>query len=233
MRSKMHEDYISLQQVTCRYGRSDAMNALAELTVSVPQGQFVAVVGGSGSGKSALLRLLGGLLRPWTGRAVVGGMDLGAAPESALAAYRRRTAGIVPQRPVLIGGLTAGENVALPLLGRKMSRAEVAGRVQRALESVGADDLKQVRAESLSEGQVALVALARALVHEPELILADEPTGALDVRGAATVLDRLRELHQQGCTVVMASHHGANVDGAQRCLRLEGGTLTADERLTG
>lgn len=228
----MHEDYISLQQVTCRYGRSGSANALAELTVSVPQGQFVAVVGGSGSGKSALLRLLAGLLRPLTGRAVVGGMDLGAAPETALAAYRRRTVGIVPQRPVLVGGLTAGENVALSLLAQKASRAEVATRVRQALGSIGAENLAQARAESLSEGQVALVALARALVHEPELILADEPTEALDVRGAATALERLRELHQQGCTVVVASHHGANVDGAQRLLRLDGGTLTADDRLT-
>lgn len=228
----MYEDYIVLQQVTCRYGGASHANALAEFSLTVPQGQFVAVVGGTGSGKSALLHLLAGLLRPLAGKVVVGGMDLGAASETALAAYRRRAVGILGQRPVMVRGLTAAENVALPLVAAGGSRADHAARALEALETVGAEGLGEERVETLSEGQIAQVALARALVHEPELILADEPTAALDVRGAAHALERLRELHQQGCTVIVASHHGANVDGAERCLRLDGGTLMADERLT-
>jgi ABC-type lipoprotein export system ATPase subunit len=228
----MREDYIMLEQVTCRYGARDGANALAEFSLSVPQGQFLAVVGGAGAGKSALLRLVAGLMRPLTGRVVVGGMDLGAASEAALAGYRRRAVGVVAQRPVMLPGLTAAENVVLPLIAARGQRAQAEARGVAALEALGAQELAPARVETLSAGQIALVALARALVHEPELILADEPTAALDVRGAAAALERLRELHQQGCTVIVASHHGANMDGAERCLRLDRGTVVADDVLT-
>jgi putative ABC transport system ATP-binding protein len=229
--ANMYEDYIALQQVTCRYGRGSRVNALAEVSLSVPQGQFVAVVGGAGSGKSALLRVLAGLLRPVAGTVVVGGMNLGAASEQALGRYRRRVVGFVPQQPTLLRGLTAWENVALPLLAGRDGGGDLKARAVEALEAVGAGELASVRAEALSQAQVAQVALARALVHDPELILADEPAGMLDVRGAARAMECLRERHQQGCTVIVASHHGADVDGAERCLRLEAGTVTADERL--
>lgn len=228
----MHDDYITLQQVTCRYARGSGVNALAEVSLSVAQGQFVAVVGGAGSGKSALLRVLAGLLRPVAGTVVVGGMDLGAASEPALGRYRRRMVGFVPQQPTMVRGLTALENVALPLLAGRDGGGDPKGRALRALEAVGGGELAQIRAEALSQAQVAQVALARALVHEPELILADDPAGALDVRGAALAMECLRERHQQGCTVIVASHHGADVDGAERCLRLEAGTVAADESLT-
>ena len=202
--------------------------ALAGVSLAVPAGQFVCVVGPSGAGKSTLLHLVGGLDRPTAGQVVVDGRVLGDLDDEALAAYRRRQVGFVFQSANLMARLTAVENVSVPCLLDGVRPAAAAERAKAALARVGVADLAGRRTGELSGGQAQRVAVARALVADPPLVLADEPTGNLDSRVGEQVLELLRALPGQGRTVLMVTHNEAAAAAADRVVSLADGRVTGD-----
>lgn len=184
-----------------------AVHALQGVNLSVPASQFLAIIGRSGCGKSTLLNLLGGLDTPTKGRLKVGGSDVAALDERGLTNYRRDTVGIVFQFFNLMPLLTATENAALPALLAGKAKKPTLARARMLLEKVGLGHRLDQGASLLSGGEMQRVAVARALINDPLLILADEPTGNLDSQSSQSVLDALRELtHDEGKTVVMVTH---------------------------
>jgi len=225
----MTTEYIAVSQVTRAYQRSNgSLNALAEASFVIPQGQLVGIVGQSGAGKSTLLNIIGGLDRPTSGQVLVGGTDLRALDDATLALYRRQTVGFVFQAANLIPALTVLENVMLPLVPVRISDDEKLARVERALDEANIAHRASHLPGELSGGEQQRAAVARAIVNEPQLILADEPTGELDVENANRVLELLLRLHQEGRTVLIASHDAATINATERVLRLEDGTVIGD-----
>jgi len=183
------------------------VHALQGIDLSVPRGQFLAIVGRSGCGKSTLLNLLGGLDRPTSGELIVAGENLANFNENDFTRYRRNVAGIVFQFFNLLPLLSVQENTALPALLAGVARSEAFERADRLLRSVGLEHRLQQQASLLSGGEMQRVAIARALINDPQLVLADEPTGNLDSQSAGGVLDALRELcRSQNKTVLMVTH---------------------------
>jgi putative ABC transport system ATP-binding protein len=182
------------------------VNAVAGVDLEIERGSFWAIMGPSGSGKSTLLYLLGGLDRPTSGHIDVAGKSLEALDENALAIYRRSTVGFIFQSFNLIPSLTALENVAFPMRFAHTARHERRIRARQLLERVGLGDRLHHRPTELSGGQQQRVAIARALVNEPELILADEPTGNLDTTSGYSIMQLLAELHSGGRTVLVVTH---------------------------
>jgi putative ABC transport system ATP-binding protein len=199
---------IEVRDVSRLYRRgADLVHALEHVTLRVPAGRFVALMGPSGSGKSTLLNLLAGLDRPDAGEVVVAGQALSALDEDELAAWRARHVGFVFQSYNLIPVLSAVENVELPLLLTRLRRAERRRRAEIALGVVDLAARRDHRPQQLSGGEQQRVAIARAIVTDPDLIVADEPTGDLDARSAADVLTLLRELNRAFAkTIVMVTH---------------------------
>jgi putative ABC transport system ATP-binding protein len=226
----MTADYITISQLTKTYYRGAVpRQALTEVSFAVPAGQFVAVVGPSGAGKTTLLGILGGLERPTSGQVTVAGTALTTLGPRLLAQYRRETVGCVLQDTQLILELTAERNVMAPLVPVAMGEREKRERVERALTEAGALHCAEHPAGDLSSGERLRVAVARALVNDPELILADEPTGELDVENASRILELLKRLNNDGRTVIMATHDAATADVAHRIVRLREGALVGDE----
>ena len=182
------------------------VHALTGLDISVEAGSFWALMGPSGSGKSTLLYLMGGLDRPTAGTIEVGGQSLTSLDENALAVYRRRTVGFIFQSFNLIPSLSALENVAFPMRFARVSRRERVQRAQALMQRVGLGDRMYHKPAELSGGQQQRVAIARSLVNEPSLILADEPTGNLDSSSGHSIMQLLAELHAGGRTVVVVTH---------------------------
>ena len=184
-----------------------AVHALQGINLDVPAGQFLAIIGRSGCGKSTLLNLLGGLDTPTSGTLKVGGADVVALDERGLTTYRRDTVGIVFQFFNLMPLLTATENAALPALLAGKAKKPTFERARILLEKVGLGHRLDQGASLLSGGEMQRVAVARALINDPLLILADEPTGNLDSQSSQAVLDALAELARgEGKTVVMVTH---------------------------
>jgi putative ABC transport system ATP-binding protein len=182
------------------------VSAVAGVDLDVERGGFWAIMGPSGSGKSTLLHLLGGLDRPTSGQVEVAGQSLEKLDENALAVYRRRTVGFIFQSFNLIPSLTALENAAFPLRFARVSRRQRQARAHELLERVGLGDRVHHRPTELSGGEQQRVAVARALVNGPELILADEPTGNLDTSSGHSIMQLLAALHDGGRTVVVVTH---------------------------
>jgi len=199
---------IELQDVSRVYHRGvDQVHALAHVTLHVAAGRFVALMGPSGSGKSTLLNLLAGLDRPDSGEVMVAGQPLSTLDEDGLAAWRARHVGLVFQFYNLIPVLSALENVELPLLLTTLGRPERRRRAEVALGAVGLASRAHHRPRQLSGGEQQRVAIARAIVTDPDLIVADEPTGDLDAKSAVEILTLLRELNRAfEKTVVMVTH---------------------------
>lgn len=222
---------IVLRDVAKTYpSAAGGFTALDGLTLSVNQGAFVAVVGPSGSGKSTLLALLTGIDRPTRGEVLVGGTAIHALSERALSRWRGRSVGIVFQFFQLLPTLTAAENVMLPMdfCGTWPAR-ERRGRALALLERLGVADQAEKLPATLSGGQQQRVAVARALANEPELLLADEPTGNLDSRSSEALLELFAGLVADGRTLVMVTHESAVTRFASRTVRLEDGRVVADE----
>jgi ABC-type lipoprotein export system ATPase subunit len=195
----------------------------------VDAGEFVAITGASGSGKSTLLHMLGGITRPTAGRVLLEGVDLAVLDDDALAAVRRRRIGFVFQRYNLLPELTLVENVALPLVldGRSRGPAEAAARA--ALDAVGMAHRATHRPDGLSGGEQQRGAIARALVTGPAIVLADEPTGALDSVNSQRVVELLQDLvARRGQTVMLVTHDLSIAAAAARTIRMRDGRIESD-----
>ena len=201
------------------------VEALRGVSMEVARGEYVAIMGPSGSGKSTLMHILGCLDVPTTGSYHLAGEDVSAMSEDALAAVRNRQIGFVFQQFNLLASLPAWRNVELPLCYSGMGRAERKDRAMSALERVGLANRVDHRPGELSGGQQQRVAVARALVTDPALILADEPTGNLDSHSSADVLTLFAELHDQGRTIVLITHEADVADSAQRIVRILDGQV--------
>jgi ABC-type lipoprotein export system ATPase subunit len=219
---------IELEQIKKRYVRAggDTIHALAGVSLKIERGEFVAITGASGSGKSTLMNVLGLLDEPSEGAYRFDGQDVSRLTAAERARFRNKRVGFVFQAFHLLGRTTALENVELPLV--YSDRASIEGLGKRALEAVGLADRMSHTPGELSGGQQQRVAIARALVNEPDLILADEPTGNLDADSAREVLSVLQRLNAAGRTVVLVTHDPAVAAWARRIVRLEAGRVVAD-----
>lgn len=194
--------------------------------LDVAPGELVAILGESGAGKSTLLNIVAGLDRADSGSVTVGGMAVTALDDDALALWRRRHVGFVFQSFHLLGYLSVAENAALPLLLNGVASAERHSRARQALQAVGMAALADRRPASLSGGEMQRVAVARAVVHRPALVLADEPTGNLDEANAAATLQALREaVKREGAAGLLVTHSAVAAACADRVLRLAGRRL--------
>jgi putative ABC transport system ATP-binding protein len=206
---------------------------LEELSLEVSRGEFLALMGPSGSGKTTLLNLIAGIDTPSSGELLIDGQDLGNLSRAQLTRWRSLQVGYIFQLYHLVPILSAYENVELPLLLQSLSRGERRRRVEIALELVGLSDRAHHRPSELSGGQEQRVAIARAIVHDPGLLVADEPTGDLDGESAGSVLGLLSSLSRDhGKTVVMVTHDPRAAAVAARTLHLEKGQLVTPEPIT-
>jgi len=218
------DDLIHLESITKVYGAGDgAVAALQDFTLTVATGESLAVMGPSGSGKSTLMNILGCLDTPTSGRYWFAGQDVSRLNETELAHVRNRRIGFVFQQFQLLPKLSAWRNVELPLLYRNVrDRRSLA---LQALESVGLSNRVDHRPSQLSGGQQQRVAIARALVTNPDLILADEPTGNLDTASSRDVLAVIRELNEQGRTIIIITHDPEVAPVAKRTVHVRDGRL--------
>jgi ABC-type lipoprotein export system ATPase subunit len=219
---------IELEGIRRTYERpaGGPVHALDGVSLRIERGEFVAIVGTSGSGKSTLMNIIGMLDRPTEGRYRFDGGDVSALGVREQARLRNKSIGFVFQSFHLLAKSSALENVELPLL--YSDRAAIGGLGRRALEAVGLRDRVDHRPSELSGGQQQRVAIARALVNEPDLLLADEPTGNLDETSAGEVMAIFRELHRGGRTVVIVTHDAAIARHCGRVARIEGGKIVGN-----
>ncbi|MCA9155824.1 MAG: ABC transporter ATP-binding protein [Planctomycetales bacterium] len=218
---------IELRDVTKTYpSEQGEVRALDGLSLSVDAGEFVAVRGPSGSGKSTLLSLIGGLTLPTSGQVIVAGQPVSSLGSSQRAKFRETHIGFVFQMFHLLPYLSIVDNI---LLAASHADDAVRERADRLIERFGLNDRRSHRPSQLSAGERQRVAMARALLNQPRLLLADEPTGNLDPENAGTLLDMLREFHSAGGTVLLVTHDNFAADQSQRIVRLRQGKL--DEAL--
>ena len=223
------EVLIRLQDVYKIYKTGESeVHALDGVTLEICQGEFVAIVGASGSGKSTCMNIIGCLDLPTSGSYHLAGEDVLAMNDNAKAKLRNKTLGFIFQQYNLIPKLNLCENVELAMLYAGMSASERHKRSLQLLEQVGLADKAQSVPNQLSGGQQQRVAIARALAGEPAVILADEPTGALDSQTGREVLDYLQQLNTEGRTVVLITHYNSIARQAQRIVRLEDGKIVYD-----
>ncbi len=218
---------VALRSVSKGYERGkETVHVLDNLSLDVAKGAFEAFMGPSGSGKSTLLNLIGGIDRASSGAVVVAGQDLTRLSDSELAKFRSNTLGFIFQQYNLIPVLTALENVELPLLLTKLSASERKKRAQTALRVVGLEDRMNHYPRQLSGGQEQRVAIARAIVNDPQIIVADEPTGDLDRKSADDVLTLLTKLNKEfGKTILMVTHDPEAAERATIVHKLNKGKL--------
>lgn len=223
---------VKVQNVHKVYRRGDErIDVLDDLSLEVPKGDFLALMGPSGSGKSTLLNLIGGLDRPTSGRVEVAGSDIGGLSEASLSRWRARHIGFVFQLYNLLPVLTAERNVELPLLLTSLSKDERRRHVATALSVVGLADRAKHYPRQLSGGQEQRVGIARAIVTDPTLLLCDEPTGDLDRKAGDEILDLLEALNRDhGKTIVMVTHDPHAADRARRTVHLDKGALRSETR---
>jgi putative ABC transport system ATP-binding protein len=221
---------ITLEGITKVYRTGEVeVAALKGISLHIPEGEFVAIMGPSGSGKSTLMNLIGCLDQPSSGRYILDGYDVSALTDDQLAWIRNRKIGFVFQSYNLIPRASAVHNVEMPLIyaGDNLQRRE---RAMAALESVGLLERAGHLPSELSGGQQQRVAVARALVTDPAILLADEPTGNLDSESSLEIMKLLRDLNQQGRTIVLITHEPDIAAFAQRVVRVRDGVVVSDER---
>jgi putative ABC transport system ATP-binding protein len=220
---------IEFQDVCKFYQMGDSVVRAADhISMQIERGEFVAIVGQSGSGKSTCMNIIGCLDVPTQGTYLLDGRDVGKMSRNELAKVRNRMLGFIFQQYNLLPRLNLLENVEVPLLYAGVPHGERRARAKAALEAVGLGDKMRHKPNQLSGGQQQRVSIARALVGRPAIILADEPTGALDSHTGREVLGILQQLHQQGNTVVLITHDNSIATQAQRIIRLEDGRVVYD-----
>jgi putative ABC transport system ATP-binding protein len=222
---------IETQDLTKIYGFGDAsVNALNGVSLKIKSGEFVAIMGPSGSGKSTLMHILGCLSRPTGGKYILDGQDVSNLENKELAAIRNQKIGFVFQAYNLLPRTSALQNVELPLMydrreGIHKTRAESESLARAMLEKVGLSDRMDHQPQELSGGQQQRVAVARALVNQPVMIIADEPTGNLDSHSGADIMNLLHDIHQQGATIVIVTHDPKIAAHTQRTIELRDGLI--------
>jgi putative ABC transport system ATP-binding protein len=207
------------------------VNALRGVSMDVEEGEFVSIVGTSGSGKSTLLNLVGGLMKPTVGKVYVKNEDLTKMNENNLALFRRRYIGFVFQSFNLINTLTAVENVELPLLFSNVPSTERDRRVKTLLTGLGLEDRLDHKPTELSGGQQQRVSIARAIINEPEIILADEPTGNLDSKTSQEIMEVLYALNRKGQTFLVVTHDMDVAHYGNRIVYLRDGRISQIEEV--
>lgn len=225
---------IRLENINKLYeGDTYKIQALQGITLTIGEGEFVSIMGRSGSGKTTLLNILGFLDTATSGTFLFGGKDVSHISSKNLWRYRRENIGFVFQNFALIDHNTVLENVILPLQAMNVSRREAVKKADRLLDRMGIAEMKHKYPSQISGGQKQRVAIARALVADPKIILADEPTGALDADTAEEIMQIFQEIHAQGKTVVIVTHDDKIAAKTNRLIRLEKGTIVEDKPLAG
>ena len=207
------------------YQGKDPVRVLKNVDLTVERGEYLAIMGPSGSGKTTLMNLIGCLDVPTSGTYLLDGKSLGDLSDNALADIRNRHIGFVFQSFHLMSQMNAVDNVALPLLYAGVPLKERKLRAKAALESVGLGDRLDFRPNQLSGGQCQRVAIARAIVTNPDLLLADEPTGALDTKSGQQIMDIFRKLSDDGMTIIMITHEQSIANCADKCYYILDGEL--------
>ena len=224
------EHLIELKNVYKIYHMGDEdVHALDGVSLTIDKGEFVAIVGQSGSGKSTAMNIIGCLDVPTSGTYELDGQNLKDMDDDELADIRNKHLGFVFQSFYLMPKLTALDNVALPLLYGGVKKAERLERARQALETVGLSDRVDHRPDQLSGGQCQRVAIARAIVGRPKLLLADEPTGALDSASGAQVMELFQQLHADGSTIIMITHDRGIAHHADTIMTIKDGILSGGE----
>ena len=225
----MKKPIIECKNIVKRFyiGQPNELEILHGLDLTVNMGEFISIVGESGSGKSTLMNILGALDRPTEGTYLLDGVDVGAGKDKRLSEIRNRQIGFVFQTYNLIARTTALSNVELPLLYAGVPKAERTRKAKELLELVGMQERMTHRPDELSGGQKQRVAIARAMANDPSIILADEPTGALDSKTGRVIMDIFHKLHEeQGKTIVLITHSGELANETERIITLRDGEIT-------
>ncbi len=211
-----------------RQGKNE-VSALAGVSLQIPEGEFTVIMGASGSGKSTLLHLMGGLDQATVGEVMVAGRIISQMPDTPLTLFRRQKIGFVFQFFNLLPTLTAQENVMLPLILDGQSRAKARNRAKGLLDRVGLTSRLDHLPEELSGGENQRIAIARALVFTPPILLADEPIGNLDSKTGEAILELIQRINrEEGCTVVMVTHNPAAAGYGHRVIHLSDGSIAED-----
>lgn len=221
---------VELKDIYKIYSDGDSeIRALDGVSLTVDIGEFVAIVGSSGSGKSTCMNIIGCLDIPTSGTYMLNGTDVSTMDEKSLAHIRNKEIGFIFQQYNLISKLTVLENVELPLLYKGVKASERKRLAMESLEKVGLADRCQKYPAQLSGGQQQRVSIARALAGNPPVILADEPTGALDSKTGREVLDFLKKLNQEGTTIILITHDNSIAEEIKRVVRIQDGRIISDE----
>ncbi|AGN36053.1 ABC transporter ATP-binding protein [Bacillus paralicheniformis] len=207
----------------------ETIDVLREINMKIEPGEYLSIMGPSGSGKSTIMNIIGCLDRPTSGIYRLDGEDISSYGERELAGVRNRLIGFVFQQFQLLPRLNAIKNVELPMIYSGIPRKERRERAERALEKVGLKDRMRHLPNELSGGQKQRVAIARAIVNEPKLILADEPTGALDTKTSRDIMEQFTELNEEGTTVVLVTHEPEIADYTSRIIMVRDGVIVSPE----
>ena len=225
---------IQLSNVTKSYEvAEETFDVLSDVDLVIGKGEYMSIMGPSGSGKSTLMNIIGCLDHPTSGQYHFQGMELSAAKDQELAVIRNRSIGFVFQQFYLLPRLNARRNVELPMIYAGISQKERKERAEMALEKVGLADRMKHMPNELSGGQKQRVAIARAIVNEPELILADEPTGALDSKTSGSIMEQFTKLNEEGTTVVLVTHEEEIAAYTNRTVVVRDGRLVEDRWIQG
>ena len=225
------ESIISLRGICKTYGKGDGLvTALNPIDLDIQKGEMVAIMGKSGSGKSTLLNLLAGLDVPDSGEYIYNGKEINTKNQNRMAKFRRNDVGFVVQHFALIDEYSVQQNIALPLRYGKLKGVSTKKRVKEIAERLEISEKLKKYPSQLSGGQAQRVAIARAIAHKPSLLLADEPTGALDEETGKSIMNLFKEINKEGTTVIVVTHDANVASFCQRTIRLHDGEIVGEEQ---